>query len=206
MELPVDDVRLWLRRVRRSRLLRPALAAAIVVITGVITADALSGASEVQRAYGERRSMAIAEQDLEIGHVIEAEDLVERELPVAVVPSDPVADPIGRVVLEPIVAGEVVVSRRVSESAGSGPAALVPSSRRAIAIERSPLMPPVRPGDRVELLAVGSGARASIIARRGLVIEAGNESVTVTITEAELPAVARAILEGTVILALIGER
>jgi NADPH-dependent ferric siderophore reductase len=64
----------------------------------------------------------------------------------------------------------------------------------------------VQPGDRVDVCAPGVGARASIIARRALIVGIDENSVSVAIDDAALPAVARAIIDGDVILALIGER
>jgi hypothetical protein len=64
----------------------------------------------------------------------------------------------------------------------------------------------VHPGDRVEVCAPGVGARASVLARRALIVGVDENSVSVAIGSNELPAVARAIIDGDVILALIGER
>lgn len=196
---------------RLHRLLRAGRRRTVVVILLMVaaagtTGRALEDAADTQRIYGDRRRIEVASRDLDLGHIIGEDDLERRELPAALIPDAPVDDPIGRTVIEPIVAGEVLLPRRLSDQRSSGMPAVIGDTARVVSIERTPLTPGVRPGDHVDLCAPGVGARGAVIARRALVIGADEDSVTVAITTAELPAVARSILDGDVIMALIGER
>lgn len=202
----------------RRRSPRTIAMVVLMTLAAGTTLRSLQSASAVQSVYGPRRMMTIASHDLDIGHIISADDVERRELPEALIPDgwegdaaveaggEPTGDPIGRTVVEPIVAGEVVLPRRVSGSRASGLSAVVAGTSRVVSIERSALMPAVRPGDRVDVCAPGVGSRAVVISRRALVVGVDEDSVTFAVTDAELPAVARAIIDGDVIVALIGER
>jgi hypothetical protein len=202
----------------RSRHLRTITMVVLMALAAGTTLRSLQSAAATQSVYGHRQMMTIASRDLPIGHVISSDDIERRELPEALIPGgrgdertaedgdNPVQEPIGRTVVEPIIAGEVLLSRRISESRASGLPAVVPRSNRVVSIERSALMPTLRLGDRVDVCAPGVGARAVVISRRALVVGVDEDSVTVSVTDAELPAVARAIIDGDVIVALIGER
>jgi Flp pilus assembly protein CpaB len=222
MHTPIDHLITRLPRLRRSRQIRTIAMVVVMVISAGTTLRALTAASATQSIYGHRRMTMIADRDLEIGHVIEAADIERRELPAALLPdtseddqsdgtvghavADPIDDPVGRTVVEPIYAGEVLLPRRLSSSPASGLRAVVAGTSRVVSVERSPLIPTLQPGDRVDVCAPGVGARASIIARRALIVGIDENSVSVAIDDAALPAVARAIIDGDVILALIGER
>jgi Flp pilus assembly protein CpaB len=211
-----------LPRLGRRRQTRTIAMILVTVIAGGTTLRALNAASATQSIYGHRRMMTIADRDLEIGHVIDAADIERRELPVALfpdipgddqsgdtaghAPDGPIDDPIGRTVVEPIYAGEVLVPQRLSSSPSVGLRGVVAETHRVVSVERGPLIPAVHPGDRVEVCAPGVGARASVLARRALIVGVDENSVSVAIGSNELPAVARAIIDGDVILALIGER
>lgn len=202
----------------RSRRLRTISLAILMTLAAGITLHSLQSASATQSVYGNRRMTTVARRDLDIGHIISSDDIERRELPEAFIPGSwegagpskadevPTEYPIGRTVIEPIIAGEVVLPRRVSGSGFSGLRATVPGTTRVVSIERSAYVPALRPGDRVDLCAPGLGARAVVIGRRALVVGVDEDAVTVAVAEVELPAVARAIIDGDVILALIGER
>jgi len=219
---PIDQLITRLPRLRRSRQIRTFALVLVTVIAAGITLRTLNAASATQSIYGHRRMMTIAGRDLEIGHVLEAADIERRELPVALfpqIPDDdqsgdtaghpadgPFDDPVGRTVVEPIYAGEVLLPNRLSTSSSVGLRGVVAETHRVVSVERGPLIPAVHPGDRVEVCAPGVGARASVLARRALIVGIDENSISVAIEANELPAVARAIIDGEVILALIGER
>lgn len=214
----LDHVLSRLPHPKRSRHLRTITLVVLIALTAGTTLRSLQSASATQSVYGRRQMMTIASRDLPIGHIISSDDIERRELPEALIPGgrddeqtaddgdNPIEEPIGRTVVEPIIAGEVLLSRRVSGSRASGLSAVVAGTNRVVSIERSALMPALRPGDRVDVCAPGVGARAVVISRRALVIGVDEDSVNVSVTDAELPAVARAIIDGDVIVALIGER
>ena len=127
-----------------------------------------------------------------------------------------VADaPVGRVVTEPLVTGEVIVERRLSGGTATGAAALVGPGRRALAVPVEATPPGLEVGDRVEAYAPattggsladlaraqGSGARR--VARDALVIAVDDRSVTVSVAGAEAAGLAAAVLDGALTLALV---
>jgi Flp pilus assembly protein CpaB len=180
--------------------------AVIALLAAAVTLRALAGAAATRARYGELRRMPVAAADLTIGHTISDADIDWRMLPVALV-AEPIAqDPIGRTVIAPVVHGEVLLQPRVSGTFDAGRAAIIPRTARAISFERSEHTPTVRPGERVDLYASGARSAAAAIARAALILEADERSITVVVTETETPAVARAALDGDVILALRGEQ
>lgn len=204
MVTAISRVASTIRSPRRSRRLRVMLTLTAAIIGALITVRALADAAAVRERYGVLRSMPVASHDLEIGHTIEDDDLVWTMLPVALMATSPVSDPLGRTVIEPVVGGEVLLDHRVSGSVDAGPAALVSRTSRAIAIDRSLPSPALEPGDRVDLYASTPRTGVPTVARRAMVLEVDDHAVVVVVTEAEAPAVARAALDGAVVLALHG--
>ena len=190
---------------RRTRHLRMILTLSIAVLAGVVTLRAVAGAEATRDRFGTLRSMPVATHDLAIGHVIVSNDLEWILLPIALSATSTVEDPIGRTVIEPILDNEVLVDARISGSVGAGRAAVIDRTSRAISIERSALTPPMRPGERVDIYTASPRSGATAIARHALVLEVDDRAITVVVSETETAAVARAVIDGSVILALRGE-
>ncbi|MBU6328868.1 MAG: hypothetical protein KGR18_02815 [Acidobacteria bacterium] len=186
------------------RRLRSATTIAVVLLAALATARLVGEAAALRSAYGTRRRLPVARADLLVGHVVGAEDVDWRDLPVALVPSGASPDPVGRTVRAPIMAAEVMVDQRLYGSAAAGPAGLMEGSERAVAIERDALTPAVRPGDRVDLLGGGARAATAPLARRARVLAVDERSVLVAVTATEAVPVARAALDRTMLMALVG--
>jgi Flp pilus assembly protein CpaB len=195
-------VRWWITD--RRRLARVGATLALALVAGGITATVVGRADAVIDGYGARTATAVATRELAIGDEIGPGDVDWRELPVALVAGTPLADPIGRIVTAPVLTGEPVVIERVAPEGIRGPMALSPPGGRAVAIPVGDGRPPVLVGDHVDVMAVplDGSTRAQRVAGRGVVVDVGDDAVTVAVRSDELAATARAALEGTAILAL----
>jgi pilus assembly protein CpaB len=201
----------------RGRTTRWVVAVVLAVVAGGLTASTVQRAEEVRAGYGERRTVAVATAELPVGTEIADADVRWVELPVAAIPAGAAGEPVGRVVSEPIVAGEVVAERRLGGADLDGPIALLEPGGRAIALPVDAAIPALAVGDRVdvfspvELVGTGSGAEtarsattgARRIAREARVLAIDEQAVTIAVTATEAPAVARAVLDAAVVLALV---
>ncbi|HEY6533677.1 MAG TPA: SAF domain-containing protein [Acidimicrobiales bacterium] len=201
----------------RGRTVRWLVAVVLAVGAGALTASTVQRAEEVRAGYGERRTVPVAAADLAVGVDVTEADVRWIELPVAALPGDVAGDPVGRVVTEPIVHDEVMAERRLGGADAEGPAALVPPGGRALAVPVDTSTPTLAVGDRVDVyspvdlvgaasaaeLARASASGARRVAREARVLAVDDQAVTVAVSVAEAPAVARAVLDGAVVLALV---
>ena len=110
-----------------------------------------------------------------------------------------------QVVLEPIYAGEILVSGRV----GSGEDLRIPPGTSAIAVPTSENRLSLNRGDRVDLLGSfpdGPTGEVSVllVAQNAFVVETADRSITVAVQSAELPGVVRGLTHGVVTIVLRG--
>ncbi len=201
------------RLARYRHLTSWAVTLALALLAGTVTTTVVAGADDARRAWGERRTVAVAAAGLEPGTTIAAADLERRELPIAVLPPDVVHDPTGRVVTSPILAGEAVVEARVGDEGVTGVAALVPEDHVAVAVALDAPTPPLQIGDRVDVLAPGAlgppslgsvGGPAVRVARGAVVVHLGDTALTVAVGDDDAAAVAAATLQGPVAVVLTG--
>jgi Flp pilus assembly protein CpaB len=136
---------------------------------------------------------------------------------VVALPGDVAADPLGRLVTETIGQGEVLADRRLGLAGRSGPLALVPPGGRALSVPVDPTTPELAVGDRVDAFApvevVGSATAADLarsgssgarrVAQTATVVAVDDRAVTIAVSSIEAPAVARAVLDGAMVLALV---
>ncbi|MCU0310548.1 MAG: SAF domain-containing protein [Acidimicrobiales bacterium] len=200
-------MRRGLRAPRRWRRFpgRWALGATLAVVAGVAAASLVERADAVRSAYGEHRTVPVVTRSLAAGAVIGPGDVAMLDRPLVAVPDGVAVDPVGRVVRSPLVVGEVLAEVRLGGS-GEGPAALLDPDARALAVPRSPDGLALAVGDLVEVLAPddrGAGG-ARRVARAADVLAVDEGSVTLGVSAAEAPGVARAVLDGAVALALVG--
>lgn len=129
-----------------------------------VVAGAAAGA--IYWAATQRTGVVVAAADLEPGRPIEARDVETRDLPPDALPDGALTDPaaaVGRYVRGPLARGQLVLSRELADSpatfAGGVP---LPPGLRAIAIPvdaSGAVGGAVRPGSRVDVLAVPRDAR-----------------------------------------------
>ena len=189
------------------------LALGLALLTGVVVARLVGEASSRAARLGGLRSVPVAARAVEAGQVLSAADVAVRRLPAALLPAAPVASsPEGHAALVPLAAGEVVLEAKLAPWGTRGVAALVPPGRRALAVPMERGRLPVRTGDRVDVLATfetaepagdGGGQEPTFpVATAALVVDVGDEAVTVAVSQHEAPRVAFAVARGTVVLAL----
>jgi Flp pilus assembly protein CpaB len=205
-----------LLRAWRGRGLRWAVAVVLAVCAGALTAATVSRAEAARSAYGATTLVPVASVDLVVGDTVTPGDVTERALPAALVPAGAATDPVGRVVAEPVVAGEVLLERRLA-GGGDGMSALLGPGRRAVAVPLDAAPGGVTVGDRVDLyapttassaselaaLARGAAGGARRVASGALVVGVDERSATVSVTSAEAAATAQAVLDGAVAVALV---
>lgn len=185
---------------------RFVVAAVLAVVAGALAAGAVQRAGDVSAAYGTTIEVPVATRDLSRGDVVGAADVEVRSVPAGLVARGVATDVVGRTVAEAMAAGEVVLEIRMG-GAGGGPGALLEGGTRAIGLPRSPDGVAVAVGDRVDVLApddATAGATARRVARGAEVLEVGDTAFTVAVTVNESGAVARAVLDGAVTVALVG--
>lgn len=208
---PPTRLRLGLQLRRHPRLwwlvvVGCALAAASV------TAAVAGRAERAQAAWGRTAAVLVARHDLVPGQPVGPGDVDVVERPVATVPPTALRTlPRHAVSRSSVYAGEVLVRGRLAPTGLRGVAATLPPSTRAVAIPRDPATaPPLRVGDRVDVLvalppdAAGSGPPGFAIATNALVVAVEEAAVTVAVERVAAPRVAVALGQGAVTLALIG--
>lgn len=210
-----------LRRLLVRSRVRRALVIVVAVVTGLVVAGTIRAAEQARDRWGASRPIAVARHDLAPGDVIEPGDVETRELPVAAVADDALAEvPVGAVARHPVAAGEPLVADRLGPDGVTGTAALVPAGHRAVAVPVGPLgRPPLRVGDQVDVLAVvpseadlhghGQGDElgttpAIPLVERAAVVDVADEAVTVAVPTELTPTVAYAATQGALVLALTG--
>jgi Flp pilus assembly protein CpaB len=205
--------RRWFPRwIRRHRWLYWLGCVALAGITAHAISSAAGSAEAARAAWGQAHPVLVARHRLEIGHVLDAEDVAPDSWPAAIVPRGavPAADSaVGRTVVDEIEPGEAVLAGRLAPDGLQGVAALVPLGWRALAIPAGPSALPLAVGDRVDLVAAvdGTDATASespsfVLADNALVVAVHDQSVTVAVRADDAPRVALAIVTGSVVPAL----
>lgn len=150
-----------------------------------------SGVDAVRDAWGETRTVWVADRDHEPGESLAAS---ARELPVVAVPADAMSvdEPVdGRTVRQRVTSGEVVTD---TDIAGRGTSSLIPDGWRAIAISEAPSSG-ASVGDVVDLVSDGV-----VIADRAIVIDHLDGAVLVAVDADAAPLVALAVDTGVTIL------
>ncbi len=196
---------------RRRPRLRRGLAVALALVVGLLVHRTVATADAVRAGWGPRAPVAVATRDLAPGHVVEAGDVRVVELPPAATPPGALRRvPEGRIVRSLVLEGETLTRRRVAGSDALGVAALLPEGTRAVAIPVEPgTAPPLRVGQRVDVVAAGIGddgaAGAAVIAAAVPVLAVDEHAATVAVAKGDLPDVVAALAAGAVALALVGE-
>ncbi len=198
------------RRLASTTRVRWFVTAAVALCSLVWTVSTVNSAEATSSAWGQRRTVPVATSDLAPGRVITRSDIAFVDRPIAVVPDDAAASPIGRTVTRPIARDEVVLERRLATGGESGPTAQLDENSVAFAVPSDATTPATKVGDHVALYApsevVGTAGRpsgpATRIAEQGVVVALSEKAVTIGVTLTQAPAVAKALLTASVIIAL----
>ncbi|HEV7760215.1 MAG TPA: SAF domain-containing protein [Acidimicrobiales bacterium] len=209
------------RRILARTVTRRAIVVLAAVVTAVAVTIVLRSAEHTRSRWGDTRRVAVAQHDLGPGDVVDAGAVSVLDVPRAAVAgaaTDVV--PLGAVVRYPIAAGEPVVGTRLAPEGLTGVAALVPEGQRAVAIAVGPAgVPPVHPGDRVDVVALtpapsetqeaeaeteASPDPATTLVDHAVVVDVSDTAVTIAVPLALAPAVAYGAAQGLVVLTLVG--
>lgn len=191
-----------MHRIRFLLARHPWLYWSVVALVCLVVTAAVTGmvhrATAPARSLGPLVSVPVAARPLPLGAVVGDDDVRWRSLPAGVLPDAPVErSPVGRTVVVPVVAGEVLVASKFAPGGLSGVAALLPAGARALAVPVVAGNPSVQRGDRVDLLA-----EADVLARDAVVLDVTAEVVTVAVVADDAPRVAHALSTGVVTLSL----
>jgi len=133
----------------------------LAVVAGILTYNYLQAVRVAAVASGEA---LVASQDIRPGSVLSEEMLETRDVPQAILPSgylSTVSQAVGRVVLVPLAAGEVLLEGKLSGAPGGGLSAQLPDGRWALTLPEGWLVNPLPglvAGDRIEIMAYQSGS------------------------------------------------
>ena len=199
-------------RLRRSPLPFWLLSLALAGLTGLTVSRLVDEAAGRAAALGGLVDTPVAARPVGVGRALRAADVEVRRLPASLLPRGRLARApwAGRVAVVPLAAGEVLLAAKLAPDGLSGVAALVPPGHRALAIPVDPGGLALNAGHRVDVLATFDAATPEApdpeptfpVATDALVVEAGDEAVTVAVTPAQAARVAFALARGTVTLAL----
>ncbi len=185
---------------RRGYWLVVAVAAAI---TGLVVA-AVVGLAGNDSSLGPPTPVVVATQPMEAGQPLSDQNTEVRRYPTLSLPADALdalaGDEVTSAALHP---GDVVTRSRL----GGLPLA----GRSEVAVPTGTTLPPLAPGDLVDVLVTltipdesGSQRRATLtVAQSAVVTNTADTAVTIAVTNQELHPVATALAEGTITLALI---
>jgi Flp pilus assembly protein CpaB len=186
----------------------------IALVAVFWTISTVSGAERESHAWGSRRVVAVARRDLAPGDVVSDDSIEWTARPAVMLPTDTAANPVGRTVTRPIAAGEILLDRRLSGGSSTGPSSILGTDDLAFAVPVDPSTPTVAIGDMVDAFTpgdpAGSGtarsasATATRIARHATVVSVSETRVMIAVDTTQAPALARALLDSSVVLALSG--
>ncbi len=201
-----------LRRIRLFVARRPLvywlLVGLLALATAALVLDQIAALRAARRQWGEARPVLVARHDLAAGQAVTPGDTRTARWPAALLPFDAVTDLVGpTVVAVPIAAGEPLVRRRLGR-AGAGPVAgRLPPGTRGVTVPVGDVAIAVQPGDRVDVVAAGAGPEGSgaVVAAGAVVIVSSPTEVVVAVGVRDLGAVAGAMADGQVLLAINGD-
>ncbi|MBV9951133.1 MAG: hypothetical protein JO291_04230 [Acidimicrobiia bacterium] len=185
----------------------------LALTTGLVADGLLHRAEDAEARWGTTRTVVVSTRALAPGDALAGATVV-RQLPSVVVPHGALpALPEGAIALDPMGAGEVVTAARVGGPAAAAVSGRLPRDTRAVVIPLEAKGLPVRVGDRVDLLASGSGdpafdgpspAATSVpIAARALVVVVRSAALVVALDPTDAVAVAAALGQGPLVPALV---
>ena len=212
-----------LHRLHRAAAVWWLAAFTLAAATG-LAVTRLVGRAEAQAArYGSVRTVAVAARPLDAGTVLAEGDVERRTLPAAFLPAAPVApEPVGHALLVAVAEGEPLLEAKLAAFGVRGVASLLPPGTRALAVPVGPASPPLQRGDRVDVLATfdttpagaetdgvlvagagpADGAPTFPVAEGAVVVDVGEEAVSVAVRAEEAPRLAFTLARGTATIAL----
>ncbi len=204
----------WSASPRRRAAAYFAAAVLLAILAGVAAFAYLEQLRQQSVPTGDA---VVARQDLRPGTRLTAEMVELRSVPVGVLPAGALtqaSQAIGRTVIVPLAAGEVLLPEKISGEAGGGLSARLPDGRWAMVLPGSWLLSPLpemAAGDRIDLVAYQTGqprAQAGVIVSAvevlGIQGDAGNpDRLTLAVSMDEAVAIVVARANGLNLMALL---
>ncbi len=176
-----------LLHLRRHPSLRNGLALALAAVGAVGITQRVGDAEALRDAWGRARTVAVVVDRVGPGESL-AGHLRARSLPMAAVPQGAldVRGASGRTARDALVPGEVVVAARLAPKGVRGPAARLGPGERGVAVPvPDGAAPPVRAGDRVDVVSMLPGGADRVLAPAAPVIHVGQRVITVAVPKAD---------------------
>lgn len=190
---PLDRIaERWARAPARLRILVVAM-----VTTTVVASPAL-----LPHRWGEPTRVVTAVRDLGVGTILGPGDLEVVALPASSVPDDAAtaADGlVGSALRHPVAPGQPVLERHVAPDGLTG---LVATGRVAVALPTE-LVPPLVPGQRLDVLGADDVAGGRVLADEARVLRVDGDIVWVEVARDETTAIAAALVWGGLTVAVL---
>lgn len=197
--------RAWLVR---HRFLRRAFLVAVLVVPAFMAVLAISGARQAQQAWGTATEVVVARSAVASGDAVGPDDFRLVRMPSSFLPDDALSAPIDEeeIATRSLRAGDVVTRRDIRSLRDDLD---LPSGKRAVSLPADPRLPPLQPGDTVDLYVMSADAgfgRALEPSRRldevATVIDVADEAVTLAVAPRNVAELITASSVGRVLVAL----
>lgn len=204
LRLRIARFRAWL--VRRRAFRRVIVVALVSVVAMVLTA-AVSEARRVQDSWGTVAEVVIVRVDVEIGGMVDTDDLSIVERPLAFLPPDALSEGPAKsdVAVRSLRAGQVLTNRDLRSTRGS---MTLPAGHRAMSLPLDASIPHLEAGNLVELYLVNDrfGDAEEMddqrVAIPALVVEVTEEAVVLAVQSDRVGDVAATQTTGRIVVAL----
>ena len=189
---------------RRTRWTITAIGA---IALSIVSMNTIGAAQRARTRWGDTTPVAIASRAIAPGEILGDGDIELVDRPAVMIPADAIThDAIGRTVIAAIAPDEVIVELRLAPIGRDGADALTPIGSLGFAIPIDVTTPRLSIGDHVDVFAPSATASkattATRIAKSATVTDIADRTVTIAVGESQAPAVARALLDTAVVLAL----
>ena len=185
---------------RRSYWLVVAAAAGITGLVVALMATLANGSPSL----GDPTPVVVVTAPIEAGQPLSEQNTEARRYPALTLPTDAVAALAGaEVASDALYPGDVVTETRLG--------GLSIGNRTEVAIPAHTALPPLAPGDLVDVLVTlpitdegGAQTQATLtVATAAVVTDTAEHAITIAVAESELLPVASAVIQGSVTLALV---
>ena len=196
-------------KLRRVPALYWIVALGLATCTSVTVFRLAAAADARARYWGTLAEVPVVTSPIPAGAAVGASDFEMRAVPESLLPHSGVAfEPVGLTAIVPLWPGEVLVEAKLAPAGVAGPGAMLEPGQRAVAVPRVETTPPVRIGDRVDVIltldpgAGVGGPPALPIARAAPVIHVSEVAVTIAVSVADATKVAFGAAQSALSLAV----
>lgn len=174
---------------------------ALTLVSTVITYQSVSNGRNALHQWGPKRNVVVALVDFLPGDRVSENDIRLQPQPETALATDTassIEQVRQRLVTEKIAAGEPILQRRLAAESLEGTSAKVADGRSTFSLSVTRDTPNVAVGDHVDVFALSSK-----ISSRAVVVASDDQRVMFAVEAKESSLVARALADGSVVLALV---